>query len=314
MAERTGYWQMLKQAVSDFFEDECPRLAAALAYYTIFSLPPLLILILTVVGAVVDTEQVRGALQEQIQTLTGPQAAAEITTIIENANRPGSGGVLATILGVAALLFGATGAFAQLQDALNRTWEVGPDPETGGAMSFLIKRVLSFGMILGVGFLLLVSLLLSAVLSAFGDALGSLVPGGLSHFVLQVIDLGLSLVVITLLFAAIFKVLPDAKIAWKDLWTGAIFTGVLFVLGKFLIGLYLGQSNPGEAFGAAGSLAVILVWIYYSGLILLLGAEFVQVWANERGDGIEPADGAVRLVIEKQPVRDGDAPRKTAAT
>lgn len=286
---------LLKQSVRDFLDDDSPRQAAALSYYTVFSLPPLLILLLTILGAVMDAQDVQGLIQGQVGAVVSPGVAGEVQSMIENANRPGSGGVAATLFGVAALLFGATGAFAALQAALNRAWEVEPDPNEGGLKNFIFKRVLSFGMILGVAFLLLVSLVLSAALSAFGGALGAVVPGGLSEWVLQLLNIVISLAVITLLFAAMFKILPDAVVAWRDVWIGAGFTALLFVLGKFALGSYLGRSNPGEAYGAAGSLALLLLWVYYSAMILLLGAEFTQAWAQHRGSGIEPEQGAVRL-------------------
>lgn len=285
---------LMKQSVRDFLNDDCPAMAAALSYYTIFSLPPLLVLILLLVGALLDPQDVQGSIEAQIRNLMGPAGGAQVRTILEAADRP-HGGLLPTILGIAALLLGATGAFGQLQAALNRSWQVAPDPGQGGIKSFLIKRVFSFGMILALAFLLLVSLILSAALSAFGNALGRMLPGGLSEPVLQAINLALSFGVIALLFAAIFKVLPDARIAWRDVWVGAIVTALLFTIGKFLIGFYLGRSNPGEAFGAAGSLALMLVWIYYSSMILLFGAEFTQTWAERRGGGIEPERGAVRV-------------------
>lgn len=304
MTSRTqSTFQIVKHAARDFLDDDCPRLAAALSYYTIFSLPPLLILLLTILGAILDPQDVQGEIQSQLQMLMGPAGAQEVETILQHANRPGEGGTLATILGVAALIFGATGAFGQLQAALNRAWEVEPDPKQGGLRNFVVKRVFSFGMILGIAFLLLVSLVLSAVLSAFGNALGEMVPGGLSGPLLYILNVALSFAVFTLLFAAMFKIVPDAVMAWRDVWVGAIATTLLFVVGKFLLGFYLGRSNPGEAFGAAGSLALILVWIYYSSMILLLGAEFTQGWAVNRGAGIEPEKGAVRLVDKRRYVR-----------
>lgn len=298
-----SFVQLLKQSARDFLDDDSPRQAAALSYYTVFSLPPLLILLLTILGAVLDPQEVQGMIQGQIGSMVSPQVAQQIQSNIENADHPGSGGTLATVLGVAALLFGATGAFAALQAALNQAWEVKPDPDQGGLKIFFLKRVLSFGMILGIAFLLLVSLVLSALLSAFGDALGGMMPGGLSGPVLYMLNLVISLAVFTLLFAAMFKVLPDATVAWKDVWIGGLFTALLFVIGKFLLGWYLGRSNPGEAFGAAGSLALLLVWVYYSSMILLLGAEFTQTWAVERGSGIEPEKGAIRIMEGKQDAR-----------
>jgi membrane protein len=293
MAEKEpGMFGMLKETVSEFLEDECPRLAAALSYYTVFSLPALLILILMVASVFVDPADMQGRIQQQMSGLIGQDGADQITTMIEHANRPDTGGPLAALLGIGALLFGATGAFIQLQDALNKAWDVKPDPETGGIRNFLVKRVLSFGMILGIAFLLLVSLVISAALGAFGDVLAAMVPG-VSEILMQIVQLAISLALISLLFAAMFKILPDAEIAWRDVWIGGLFTAILFVLGKFLIGLYLGNSEPGTAYGAAGSLAVLLVWIYYSAMILFLGAEFTQVRAQRRGGGIRPSKGAV---------------------
>ncbi|MBA3496978.1 MAG: YihY/virulence factor BrkB family protein [Gemmatimonadales bacterium] len=297
---------LLKDSGKDFIDDDCPTQAAALSYYTIFSLPPLLLLILMILGAVLDPQDIRGQLESQMGALMGPSATEQIRSILEQANEPGSGGILPTVLSLVALVFGATGAFGQLQAALNRAWEVAPDPEQGGLKAFLLKRVFSFGMILSVAFLLLVSLVLSAALTAFGGALGSALPEGVSATLLQVVNQVISFVVVAALFAAIFKVLPDATIAWRDVWVGAAVTALLFVIGKFLIGFYLGRSNPGEAFGAAGSLAVMLVWIYYSSMILLFGAEFTQTWAERRGSGIAPEKGAVRVVQERKQVREGE--------
>jgi membrane protein len=289
------YFSLLKDSGRDFVEDDCSTQAAALSYYTVFSLPPLLLLLLMLVGAIVDPREVEGAIRTQINSLMGSGAADQIRTILQVAHRPGSGGIIATVAGLVTLLLGAAGAFGQLQAALNRAWEVAPDPQQGGLKAFLVKRVFSFGMVLSVAFLLLVSLVLSAALSGFGDRLGGMLPAGLSSTLLQVFNQVLSFVVITALFAAIFKVLPDATAAWRDVWVGAAVTALLFVVGKFLIGLYLGRSNPGEAFGAAGSLALILVWIYYSSMILLFGAEFTQAWAERVGRGVTPEKGAVQV-------------------
>jgi membrane protein len=288
------WFGMLKQTFKDFSDDECPRLAAALSYYTVFSLPPLLILILLLVGAVMDPQDVQGRMEAQIAGMMGPQGAAEIRTMIAQSERPGTGGPLATILGVAALIFGATGAFIQLQGALNRAWEVEPDPKQGGIKNFIFKRLLSVGMVLSIAFLLLVSLALTAAIEGLAEMVFPGDPGPLLH----VLNFALSFAVITLLFAAMFKVVPDAKVAWRDVWVGAVVTALLFVIGKFLLGFYLGRSNPGEAYGAAGSLALILVWIYYSAMILLFGAEFTQVWAVQKGHGIEPEPGARRMSDE----------------
>jgi membrane protein len=286
---------LLKRSLRDFSEDECATRAAALSYYTVFALPPLLVLILLVVSAFVDADQVQRLLTSQFQGLMGAQGAHEIETMIRNVDRPDAKKGFASVIGAVGLIVGATGAFLQLQGALNRAWEVKPDPEKGGIRAMILKRVLSLGMILGVAFLLLVSLVLSTAISAMGASLGRLMPGGVGPVVQGAIDLTLSMAVITLLFAAIFKVLPDARIAWKDVWVGALVTAGLFVIGKFAIGLYLGRSNPGEAFGAAGSLALILVWIYYSSMIILFGAEFTQQWVLSHGRVIEPETGAIKV-------------------
>ncbi len=299
-SSKTGALEHLKASYKEFQEDECPRMAAALSYYTIFSLPPLLILILQIVGVFLDPHDVQGALEKQISGLVGAGGAEEVRTMIAQADKPGGGGALRTVLGVAALVFGATGAFTELQSALNRAWEVKPDPKQGGFKNFLLKRVFSFGMVLGIAFLLLVSLVLSTALAALGNVMSGMAPSGMSEALLHAINLAISLAVITLLFAAIFKVLPDAVIAWKDVWVGAFTTALLFVVGKFAIGLYLGNSNPGSAFGAAGSLVILLLWIYYSSMILLFGAEFTQVWAERRGKGIAPEEGALRLEEPKR--------------
>jgi membrane protein len=290
--------ELLRRTFKDFRDDECPRMAASMSYFTVFSLAPLLVLVLLIVGVFVDPSDIQGRIHAQIAGLIGADGARQIDEMIVAANKPANRGVLPTTLGIVALLFGATGAFGELQSALNRAWGVKPDPRRGGLKSFIGKRVLSLGLVATVAFLLLVSLVVSAALSAFGDVLGVWL-GGISGSVIQALQMGVSLVVICALFAVIFKVLPDAEVAWRDVWVGALFTTVLFVAGKYLIGFYLSKTNPGSSFGAAGALAVILVWIYYSGMIVFLGAEFTETWAVERGGGIEPEEGAVRSQVSK---------------
>jgi membrane protein len=298
---KTGFLGLLKKSFSDFIEDDCMDSAAALSYYTIFSLPAILVLLLLLVSSVMDPNDVRGGVESQMQNLMGPSAGEQVRTIIQESEQRPRSGLIPTLLGIAGLIFGATGAFGQLQKTLNRTWDVEPDPNQGGIKAFVSKRVFSLGIILVIAFMLLVSLVLSAALSGVGDRLGSLLPSGLSAPVLQGLNQVVSLAVITLLFAAMFKVLPDAKLSWRSVWVGAAVTALLFVVGKFLIGFYLGKSNPGEAYGAAGSLAVLLLWVYYSSLIVLFGAEFTETWAQERrGETIEPEAGAVRVRREKQ--------------
>jgi len=302
MAERRGIFGLIKQSAKDFLEDDCMDAAAALSYYTIFSLPAILVLLLTLVSVVMNPSDVRGGLEGQLQSMMGPNAGQQIRTIIQQAENKPDGGLLPTILGIAGLLFGATGAFGQLQKTLNRTWNVEPDPNQGGLKNFISKRLFSFGMILVVAFFLLVSLVVSAALTGMSGRLASVLPSGLSGPLLEVFNTIVSLAVITALFAAMFKVMPDAKIHWRSVWVGAGVTALLFVLGKFLIGFYLGKSNPGQAYGAAGSLAVLLLWVYYSSLILLFGAEFTETWAEQKGRGIEPEPGAIRVRREKQRV------------
>jgi membrane protein len=300
--------QILKETIRDFLDDDCPRLAAALSYYTVFALPPLLILILMLIGTLVDPASIQGGIERQFRELLGAEGAQQVRTMIEHANRPDFGGPLTAALGVLLLLFGATGAFVQLQAALNKAWEVQPDPARGGVRSFLMKRALSVGMVLAIAFILLVSLVASAAISAFGDILAGYLPAGVGGAVLWVVQLGLSLVIFTLLFAAIYQVLPDAEVPWRTVWVGAFATAVLFVAGKFGLGYWLGRSDPGEAYGAAGSLALILVWVYYSAMIVLLGAEFTHVWARHGGGRIRPSAGAVSTTAAAVPRDTADEP------
>ena len=292
----------LKKTVQEFIADDCPSMAAALAYYTVFSLPALLVVVITTVGSIFGRAAVQGKIEAQIGGLIGPRAAQQVETMIAQVSLSGSG-LIATILGVAAVVFAATTAFAQLQSSLNRAWEVKPDPETNGLKNFFLKRVLSFGMILAIGFLLLVSLALSAAMSAFGDVLTGYLPDFLSGSFLRFASAVLAFAVFTGLFGALYKVLPDAQVQWRDVSIGAVVTAILFVLGKYLVGLYIGRSDVLSPYGAAGSLALILVWTYYSAMIFLLGAEFTQVWAANHGRTIEPEPGAVHIVRSEQEVR-----------
>lgn len=285
--------EIVKQTFRDFLDDHCTRLAAALSYYTIFSLPPLLILLMLILGAVLDPQDVERLVEGQVGSLMGPAGAEGIRSILMSARQPELNRGLAAVMGVAALLFGAIGAFVELQNALNTVWEVEPDPERGGVRRFITQRIMSFGMLLTIAFLLLVSLVISSVLAVFGDTLGSMLPDPFSGVVLRIISIGVSLAVISLLFALLFRFVPDAEVAWKDIWVGAAVTAALFTVGKFALGLYLDRSDPGSAFGAAGSLALLLLWIYYSAIILFLGAEFTQSWAKRRGSGVVPAEGAI---------------------
>jgi membrane protein len=285
---------VLKTTIQEFLADDAPRMAAALSYYAVFALPPILILLLLLTGFFVDPSNVESQVIRQVEDSLGPDAAQQVRTMIEQTADLGTG-TIATILAVLALAFSATGAFGQLQATLNRTWGIAPDPERGGVRTFLTKRVLSFGMILVIAFLLLVSLVLSAILTRVGGAIAELLPGGVSSAFLLTVDVALSLIVFSLLFGAIFKVMPDARIEWRNVAVGAVVTAALFVATKYLFSFFLSTSDPGSAYGAAGSLAVIMIWVYVSAMVLFLGAEFTQVWARKRGARIVPDDGAVRV-------------------
>lgn len=296
---------ILKETAREIAADNCLAYSAAIAYSTLFSLPPLLVIVVAVAGGFFGAETVQQQITEEVGGLIGAEGARDIETMIRNASEFGGGSLGGTLIGVLALIVGATGAFGQLQKALNRAWSV--EPKAGGLTALLLKRVLSFGFVLTIALLLLVSLVLSAVLSAFGGAVEAGLGAGTAG-VMQVANFALSLGLVTVLFAAIFRWLPDVDIAWRDVWVGAAATALLFTIGKTLIGLYLGHSDVGSAFGAAGSVVVILVWIYYTALILLAGAEFTQVWARRYGSRIEPDEHAVRVVEEKRVVDDGDEP------
>ena len=275
-------WELLRDTVTEWWEDNAPRLGAALAFYTLLSLAPLLVVVTAIAGVTFGKSAAEGQLVAEIQDLVGPRGAEAIQTLLANAHEPTTG-LVATVVSLVVLLLGATGVFAELQDALNIVWEV-ESQRPSGVWAAIKDRFLSFVMVLGIGFLLLVSLVASAALAALGRFAGGhwpqLAPG------LHAAELAVSLAVFTVLFAAIYKVLPDAKIAWGDVWVGAAVTALLFTLGKYLIGLYLGTSSVGSAYGAAGSLAVFLVWVYYSAQVLFFGAEFTQVYANRYGSHI----------------------------
>ena len=282
---------VLKESYSEWSEDQASRLAAALAYYTAFSIAPLLLLVISIAGLVFGREAAQGQVFAQLQGLLGPDAAGAIQEGIANSSDPGAG-TISVIIGLATLIWSASNVFSQLQDALNTIWEVKADPEAG-IVTTVRRRFMSMTMVLGIGFLLLVSLMLSAGLAVVGAFFSGILPGG--EIVWQVLNFLLSFGVVALLFAAIYKVLPDVTIAWSDVWIGAAVTALLFTVGKFLIGLYLGHASVGSTFGAAGSLLVFLVWVYYSSQILFFGAEFTQVYARKYGSRIVPAEGAVPL-------------------
>ena len=300
-------WAMLKEAGNSFIEDKAPRLGAALAYYAIFSLAPLLVIVLAVAGLLFNKQAASGLVKGQIEELVGEDGGKAIEQMVASADQPQTG-TLATVVGVGMLLFGAAVLFGQLQDALNTIW--GVQPKAGrGIMGILRDRFLSFSMVLGTAFLLLVSLVVSAALSAMGRMFGEwgMSAGG------QAVNVVVSLIVVTVLFAMIYRFLPDAKIARKDVWFGAAITSVLFTAGKFLIGLYLGRTGTASAYGAAGSLAVLLIWLYYSSLIFLFGAELTKSYANLFGSRIVPKDYAEPVTAEAR-AEQGMAPATQAGS
>ena len=277
-------FRLLKEAFQEWQSDKASLLAAALAYYTVFSITPLLVIAIAIAGAVFGQEAAQGEILNQINGLIGEQGARVIETGLANADKPQASS-LASIVSVVILLVGASGVFAQLQSALNTVWNVKVKPNAGIG-EFIRKRLLSFGMVLTIGFLLLVSLMFSAMLSGINKLQINLLPG--FDPIWQLLNIGVSFAFVTLLFALIYKYLPDVEIRWKDVWVGAIITALLFTLGKFFIGLYLGRGSLGSTYGAAGSLIVFLAWVFYSAQILLFGAELTQVYARKYGKKIRP--------------------------
>jgi len=276
------WWPLLKETFDKWNADKAPRLGAALSYYTVFSIVPLLVLVIAIAGLVFGEEAAQQYIIAQISNLLGDKTAASIQEMLQTAQQP-SKGLLTSLLAIGTLLLGASGVFQQLQDALNTVWHVEPK-EGRGFWGAIKDRFFSFVAVLGTGFLLLVSLVLSAALAAVGKLFQGWLPA--PEAILHVANFAISFGVITLLFAMIFKLLPDARVAWRDVWIGAALTSLLFTIGKFLIGMYLGKADVGSAYGAAGSLVILLVWVYYSGQILLFGAEFTAVYANRHGSRI----------------------------
>jgi len=270
---------LFKQTWKEFGDDKAQRLGAALAYYTVFSIAPLLLIAVAIAGLAFGHQAAQGAIEQQLAGTLGQSTARAVNQMILAASKPKSG-ALATIIGVVTLLFGAAGVFGQLQDALDTIWNV-EKPKTTGFMGLVKDRFLSMAMVFGIGFLLLVTLVIDTVISAMGKTFGPHIPGG--EAVLQIVQLVISFGLVTALFALTFRYLPHIRVAWKDVWPGAAFTSILFVLGKFGLGLYIGKAAVGSAYGAAGSLVIILIWVYWSAQILFFGAEFTQVYARSHG-------------------------------
>jgi membrane protein len=307
---------LMKDTISEWLDDRAMSLAASLAFYTVLSLAPLLILAVSVAGMFFGESAARGEITQQLRNMLGADAGSAIESILAHTKEPHAN-LIGTVVGLVVLFFGASGVFSELQDSLNAIWEVKPKP--GAGVKNLIKaRAFSFAMVLAVAFLLLVSFLLSAAINIVGKVVDEGLPGGVALW--TGVNIVISFGIITLLFALIFKVVPDAKIRWRDVWYGAAFTALLFTIGKALIGLYLGHAGVGSPYGAAGSLVVLVVWVYYSAQILFLGAEFTQVYARSFGTNIEPDEHAIstrRSALPSEPaaarpVRPNAAPLTTS--
>ncbi|HZU36387.1 MAG TPA: YihY/virulence factor BrkB family protein [Gemmataceae bacterium] len=293
-------WNLLKETYHGWSQHNVAREGAALAYYTIFSLAPLLIIAIGISGLIIGEKAARGELQQQLTQVVGAQTAATVQSMVANTKRSGSS-VAATVVGFVVLIFGALGVFSQLQESLNLIWGVQPKSDRG-IRGMIMDRVWSFLLVLGIGILILVSVAISTALSGLNHLvpLNSL-PGGAIWW--QVVNNVVSFIILMLLFAMIYKLLPDVEMNWKDVWIGALATAVLFTIGKYLIGLYLGSAGAASSFGAAGSLVLILLWVYYSTQICLFGAEFTKVWAKHYGTAIRPSANAVWVVRETRPAQ-----------
>jgi membrane protein len=287
---------LVKRTFKEYSADKAPRLGAALSYYTVFSLAPVLVLVISIAGLVFGQDAARGRIVGELQGLIGAEAARVVQTMLAKASDRGSG-VISAAVGLVTLLAGATGVLIELQAAINTVWKVAPKPG-GGLRAMARERLLSFGLILSFGFILLVSLILSALLAGMGGMMSRFIPGWVVFGYL--LNYAVALGLMTALIAAIYKILPDVRIAWRDVWVGALVTSILFQIGKFAIGMYVGKASVGSPFGAAGSLAVLLVWVYYSSQILLLGAEFTRVSALRRGARVAPTNHAVLIDAVEQ--------------
>lgn len=291
-----AFWSLLKQTMRSWLGDYAPSMGAALAYYTLFSLAPLLLIVIAVAGLIFGEDAARGEIALQLSALMGEGGAKAVQDLLSSVDKPLEGSV-ATIVGLLMLVVGATTVFAELQDSLDRIWHVPARESRPGWLMLVRARLLSFGMILAIGFLLIVSLVVSSVLGAMGSWLQPLFGGWLT--LAAAVNAVGSFLMVTAMFALIYKVMPRVQVQWQDVWTGAVFTATLFTFGKFLIGLYIGRSGAITGFDAAGSLVVVLLWVYYSAQIFLIGAEFTWVYANAYGSRkpLPAKDGAVPSVM-----------------
>ena len=286
-------WRMIVATINEWNEDRAPRMAASLAFYTVFSIAPLLVIAIWIAGRIFGQEAASNQVSQQLQLLMGPMAAEAVETLVTSAARQAGGGWIATILGIGLLIYAATAVFGELQDSMNTIWEVKARP--GKFWWQIVRdRLVSFVMVLGIAFLLMVSLVLSAGLAALSRYITS------AGDFWEALNLVLSLVAFSVLFGLLFKYLPDVKIDWADVLIGAVFTSLLFNIGKYAIGRYLGRESVSSVYGAAGSIAILLLWVYYSAQILYLGAEFTQVYARSHGKKIETDRGAVAITEEER--------------
>lgn len=309
MTQRKSVWELFKATLLQWFDDQPFQLSSSLSYYTLFSLAPLLIIVIGIAGFAFGHDAAQRQIVETIQGMVGPQTADAVQGIIKNASNQPRTGIFSAALGIIALIVGAGGVVGQLQTSLNTIWGVTPKSKKG-IWVFVRQRFISFAMVLAIGFLLLVSLVISAMVTALTQFSGAYIGG--VETIAHLLDVIISFVLVTGLFAMIFKFLPDAKINWRDVWIGALLTSILFTVGKFLIGLYLGHSGATSTYGAAGSLITILLWVYYSSLIFFLGAEFTQVFATWYGSGVSPNDNAEP--ISARPPRQSPPPEKRTHT
>jgi membrane protein len=296
MVQIKTFWKVLKKAGASFIEDNGMKLSASLSYYTVFSLCPILIIIMSLAGVVFGKDAVQGRIYDQISGLVGSDAAIQVQEIIINIEKS-QHGTVGAIVGVVLLIFGATGVFTEIQDSINYIWSVKAKPKKGW-LKYLSNRAISFSLLIGIGFVLLVALVINALMDVLNDRLQKILPT-YSVYLFHILSLVFILVIISLLFTIVYKVLPDAVIAWKDAMVGAVFTTLLFLIGKFLIGYYLGNSNIGLTYGTAASIVIILVWVYYSSIILYFGAEFTRMYAIHVGKGIKPNDTAVFIIKQE---------------
>jgi len=293
-------WRMTKAAAKAWVDDYASSMGAALSYYTLFSLAPLLVIVIAVAGMMFGQDAAQGEIVAQLRGIMGEEGAVAVQGLLKAAREP-TRGVVATIVGIAILLLGATAIFRELQSALDRIWRVPAPKEESGIWHLVRTRLLSFGLVLGLGFLLMVSLVVSAALAALGKWWGAWFAGW--DVLLEILNFVVSFSIFTLLFAMIYKIMPRARISWRDVWTGAAATALLFTLGKALIGLYLGKSSLASGFGAAGSLVVLIAWVYYSAQIFLFGAEYTWVYASQHGSRVQkPATGDAPTVPSRSAV------------